>query len=198
MSSSPSILDSCRTEYVLKVVKMSIILASRRWKVSNFPKIYISLNSNCFSFGSCLSFCFILWKQFWYSLKWNAETEERENTGKIDRILLQQGRRRCQGPIANPFTLPPRNFLIRQPGASPFALLWSSKLLIARNAPQRGRLGTSVPSRWEQPHSVSTSPFARKKLKGNYLALVLFVPSVLSMASGEQVPREDGISGCIF
>lgn len=72
-SSNPSILESCRTEYVLMVVKMSIILARRRWKVSNFPKIYISLKSNCFSFGFCFSFCFVSWKQDWYP--WRPEAK---------------------------------------------------------------------------------------------------------------------------
>lgn len=88
MSSSPSILESCRTEYVQKVVKMSIILARRRWKVSNFPKIYISLNSNCFSLGSCLSFCFVLWKQCWYSLKLKIKILGRKHNRGINLILL--------------------------------------------------------------------------------------------------------------
>ena len=73
-SSNPSILESCRTEYVLMVVKMSIILARRRWKVSNFPKIYISLKSNCFSFGFCFSFCFVWWKQDWYPWRPKAKS----------------------------------------------------------------------------------------------------------------------------
>ena len=91
MFSSPSIFESCRTEYVLKVVKISIILARRLWKVSNFPKIYISLNSNCFSLGSCLSFCFVLWKQCWYSLKLKTKIQEREHNKDISLILLSEG-----------------------------------------------------------------------------------------------------------
>ena len=91
MFSSPSILESCSTEYILKVVKISIILARRLWKVSNFPKIFISLNSNCFSLGFCLSFCFVLWKQCWYSLKLKTKIQEREHNKDISLILLSEG-----------------------------------------------------------------------------------------------------------
>lgn len=85
-SSNPSILESCRTEYVLMVVKMSIILARRRWKVSNFPKIYISLKSNCFSFGFCFSFCFVSRKQDWYPWQPKAKSV-RKVWPRIERLL---------------------------------------------------------------------------------------------------------------
>lgn len=150
MSSSPSILESCRTEYVLKVVKMSIILARRRWKVSNFPKIYISLNSNCFSFGSCLSFCFVLWKQRWYSLKLKTKILEREHNPGYQPYSLTWKKLWIQGGTSNPVSVMPLHVPILQLAMSSFPNSQSSKLLIIHEATQRHSL-----SAWSHRVSIS-------------------------------------------
>lgn len=49
------------------VLNISKILLRRLWNVSNFPKMYISLKSNCLSLGVCSSFSLVLWKHRWYS-----------------------------------------------------------------------------------------------------------------------------------
>lgn len=141
-SSSPSILESCRTEYVLKVVKMSIILASRRWKVSNFPKIYISLNSNCFSFGSCLSFCFVLWKQRWYSLKLKTKILEGKHSPGCQPYSLQWKKLSIQGETANPFSVMPLYMPILQLAMPSLPNSQSSKSLIIYEVTQRHSLST--------------------------------------------------------
>lgn len=57
------------------VANISRILFSLRWNVSNFPKMYISLKSNCLSEGVCSSFSLVLWKHRWYSWKTHYDTE---------------------------------------------------------------------------------------------------------------------------
>lgn len=54
------------------------ILLSRRWNVSNFPKMYISLKSNCLSEGVCSSFSLVLWKYRWYSWRMHFQSAHPE------------------------------------------------------------------------------------------------------------------------
>ena len=59
---SPSLLESCRCEYISIISNTSMILFRPCVNRSNFPKMYISENSNLRSLGISSSFVFVLWK----------------------------------------------------------------------------------------------------------------------------------------
>ena len=53
--------------FQLSQKNFQLTFCKRLQKVSNFPNIYISENSNGFSEGSSSNFCLVFWKHNWYS-----------------------------------------------------------------------------------------------------------------------------------
>lgn len=71
------------------VLNISKILLSRRWNVSNFPKMYISLKSNCLSLGVCSSFSLVLWKHRWYSWRTHLKPPRPWNSSVPQYLLIR-------------------------------------------------------------------------------------------------------------